>query len=396
MSRIRTFAMILVATLLLLPSAARAQATPTEMKLLTENTGWALMHGRLYWTADFGRHWRDITPPGVVPHAQAAIADAFFLDTSNGWALLRISHSTAENVVFGDFGFELAYTDNGGASWSVTLVQLPDLPKWEDLGGRGTLDFVDSSHGWLDLSLTSSAAFNSGVQYATVDGGRTWERLSAAVGYGWIRFINPETGWAAGGPGNSQLAVTRDGGRTWQRVTLVPPNEIPRGSMPTYWPPVPTDAPRVFLPASFGWAAVVYATADAGLTWHAAVTLTGSAGSIGDALPLAIVGSTVLVPGRKRGGRLHVLGFRVAAASGPVTGAWPAQAGPLHSASFLDGGRGWVLSFGGPIYATTDGGATWTDITPKPHAAPAAPAVPAHPHPVPHPTGASRNERHRS
>jgi len=135
------------------------------------------------------------------PAGATQIANVFFLNESDGWALLRTSHPPITNgVVFGDWGFELAYTDNGDASWTETPVQLPGLGKWEELGGDGTIDFVDPSHGWIDLSLVSSAAFNSGVLFSTSDGGETWQRVrSAPMIAASIKFVTLKEGWMAGG-----------------------------------------------------------------------------------------------------------------------------------------------------------------------------------------------------
>lgn len=368
MSRTRTIAIFLAVVFAALPSAAWAQATPNKMKLLTQNTGWLLRYGQLYWTTDFGHDWRKITPPGVASRGPATIADVFFLDTSYGWALLRTPDKTGK---YGDWRFELASTHDSGMNWSATPVTLPNWDaKQHWLGGGGTVFFLDPSHGWIDLSVESSAAFNSGAQFATADGGGTWQPVPAPVGFGWIRFITAETGWAAGGPGGSQLAVTRDGGKTWRRVRLSPPSGLPKNSMPTYGPPRFANPRRGFLAVNFnGWAAVVYSTTDVGRTWRPVLVLVGTPGSLGDGPPpLAIVDSTAVMPTTRRGGRMGVRKFSLVA-SAPYTGHLPSLAGPSGRPSFADPDRGWTLA-AGLAYATSDGGNTWTVVTPKPPPAP--------------------------
>jgi photosystem II stability/assembly factor-like uncharacterized protein len=55
-------ALLIIAIFLILPSAGRAQATPSDIKLLTQNTGWAIAGGRLYSTTNGGSSWTDVTP----------------------------------------------------------------------------------------------------------------------------------------------------------------------------------------------------------------------------------------------------------------------------------------------------------------------------------------------
>ncbi len=394
MSRLRMIAMILGVILVALPSTARAQATPLGMKLITRNTGWALMPGGLFWTTDFGQDWRRITPP--LKPAGTEMASVFFLNTSTGWVLLRTSHSTEPDVVFGDWGFELAYTDNAGASWTVTPVRLPGLPKWEDLGGGGSVDFIDAAHGWMDLSLESNAEFEAGVVFSTDDGGATWRpawhtRTVTFSGPGgtkssvqrWsggapmiaaaVRFVTPKDGWMAGGGGGQFLYSTHDGGETWSRVRLEPPAQT--GSVifggphsATYGLPVfsdPSHGAVVVLFHGLGSrAASLFTTNDGGRAWRPVGSLANlppvgslpavagsrmAAGWISHRTNIAL---TVVGPGghaKKTVGAIRVRDHWIPA---------------VTALSFRDAETGWALA--GSLYATTDGGATWTDVTPKP------------------------------
>lgn len=370
MLKIRSIVIILGALFLMIPSVARAQVTPAKIKLLTRNTGWALWT-RLFWTTDFGQDWRDITPP--LQPLGAGIADAFFLDTSHGWVLLRTPRSAAENVVFGDWGYELARTDNAGASWTVTPVQLPGLPKWQNLGMSGTVDFVDPSHGWIDLSLVSSAAFRLGLVYSTDDGGQTWHpvrnapRIAAT-----LRFLTPEDGWMAGGPGGGELYATHNGGKTWERIALKAPEQTGDAKYPAYTLPVFHGPRTALLPITF-WAPeskspalVVFRSGNGGRTWKAVRILPnrpeGAHYGWGAALPVGVVGAAVIT-GEVSSGKITLrtsttaggrrIGSSVAVRRGSV----------VSDVYFRTLERGWLLA-GGNLYSTSDGGSTWANITP--------------------------------
>ncbi|HEV2388863.1 MAG TPA: YCF48-related protein [Candidatus Acidoferrales bacterium] len=358
MRRPYCFAVVLAFVSVVLALPGRAQDAPHKIKLLTQDTGWALFNSSLYWTTDFGKHWRDITPPGT-----NGASDVFFLDTFNGWAFIGVPDAGGPD---GGVQLVLARTSDSGNSWTTFRAELPGWDvRQATPGGSGMLDFIDTMHGWLDLSIESSSAFNRGALFATSDGGRTWESVPAPVGFGWVKFISPETGWVAGGPANSELVVTRDGGKTWQRVRLAPPAGLPPDSTPSYRPPQFVSPREGFLPMSFnGWAAVVYETADGGMTWRPVVALTGPPGSVGDLSPLPIVDSTLLVPSQNKEGHRSLSMFSLSGPAPPAPSRLPTRT-DVFAATFIDGNRGWV--FTGWVYATADGGATWTDITPKPN-----------------------------
>lgn len=366
MSKIRSIAIILGVVLFAIPSVARAQATPTAMKLLTRNTGWALMPGGLFWTTDFGQDWRKITPPLSPPGTE--IAGVFFLNTSTGWALLRTSHSTSPDVVFGDWGFELAYTDNAGASWTVRPVQLPNLRKWGELGGGGSVDFVDASHGWVDFSLESSVAVDRGLLFSTDDGGATWRLVpKAPVIAAAVRFVTLRDGWMAGGPSGGDLYATHDTGKTWERVVLRSPLRVGRRAFSGYGLPTFRDPNHGAEVVSDPWGKwlTLFITGNGGRTWTVVGSLTDlpPVGTV----PAVTVDSKLLAgwvthrtkialtavgaQGRKRTtvGAIHVKGPRIPS---------------VNALSFRDPETGWVIA-GGRLYSTTDGGATWTDVTPK-------------------------------
>ena len=119
-----------------------------RMKLLAPGVGWAERGGRLYWTADNGANWKDITPPGG-----GVMESIFFLDSSKGWIAINHDEPPSEPTKF-----ELVSTTVAGATWSRTTI--PSLPKdygfsipegFSLSGSVGTVTCVDPLHGWMNV-----------------------------------------------------------------------------------------------------------------------------------------------------------------------------------------------------------------------------------------------------
>jgi photosystem II stability/assembly factor-like uncharacterized protein len=243
------------------------------MKLLTPQIGWALSGNRLYWTTDNGAHWGDISP------RPEDITDAFFLDTSRGWALLS-SLVTDSSLI----SFSLAGTNDAGKSWSISRLRVASQ-KPEELDGSGWLDFIDPMHGWVVLPARSSSALSWGLLLTTDDGGKSWKELPQVPIAGRPIFITAQNGWLSGNGGPGGVYTTKDGGRTWDD------NEPPLEELPTSLPTRPwygdvwfTDSKHGFIPVRLssatdaenarGSALVLYVTDNAGLTWTRNATLT--------------------------------------------------------------------------------------------------------------------------
>jgi photosystem II stability/assembly factor-like uncharacterized protein len=77
-----------------------------------------------------------------------------------------------------------------------------------------SLQFLDEQNGWVAVKLAASSAFDLGRLYRTADGGKTWT-VSTLPGGSSVHFDNALEGWAVGGPDDETLFFTTDGGRTW-------------------------------------------------------------------------------------------------------------------------------------------------------------------------------------
>jgi photosystem II stability/assembly factor-like uncharacterized protein len=153
----------------------------------------------------------------VLPsHANEAV-DFFFLDAARGWALVRGSRNPIVAVL---------KTDDGGRKWQQIGLQR-DLFK---------LFFLNATHGWaLSACRTSpqaSVEANQVCTFGTVDGGKTWTKLSSIginppyLGSDVVmdfRFVDDMRGWAVGQSSKGEgrlLLKTTDGGRSYSNFDV--------------------------------------------------------------------------------------------------------------------------------------------------------------------------------
>jgi photosystem II stability/assembly factor-like uncharacterized protein len=190
------------------------------MQLINENVGWVIAEGKLLLSVNAGRSWTDISPK---PDSGGRVDSAFFLDTSQAWAVLSLLDSAGAERI------EIAATTDGAKSWSSLHVSTVDEELAESYSGKAHIAFADGLHGWVNFKLTSSSNFSLGRLVATSDGGRSWIRLPDPPVGDEIRFFSATEGWLAGGPGGDHLYVTHDGGKTWTRQSVAAPPELAEG-----------------------------------------------------------------------------------------------------------------------------------------------------------------------
>ncbi len=211
---------------------AGAQLSDMRIGLVAPGVGWVVQNqgtqpnpnNHLYWTANDGENWTDITPQDP---ASRQIAGVFFLDASRGWVLLALKREPKKgsqepiDFVTDISGFDLASTADGGASWAIKpLSSLAEGVGWT---AAAQIFFLDSAHGWMSIESPVPHWGGEGVLLATTDGGNTWkgiEEVGGGGGYGAIRF------WIAVGPGDQYLYATNDGGRHWREVAVEAPPEV--------------------------------------------------------------------------------------------------------------------------------------------------------------------------
>jgi photosystem II stability/assembly factor-like uncharacterized protein len=353
--------MLALAVLSTVPPNARAQARQViAMKMLAPGVGWALANQRLFWTKDNGANWKDITPTGRVG-SDEHIAYVFALDVHDIW-LLYAQHGDPT------WKFDLAHSGDTGATWSWIPVRLP--PELQHgLAGAGTLAFVDKQHGWMILN---SAKVGAGALLVTSDGGRDWRDThdDDPGGQGPIALLSPEEGWMVGGEHDEDLHVTRDGAKSWQTISLPAPKEPSPAKFSTADAPVFEDSKHGFVAVTYTGGrqsyAVLFATDDGGRTWKQDRVLSNlEETSEGHRVQSAIVGDIWLIA-KVSDHRPIITTLRAGARMRATLDPASHSSGyfGIDQISFVTPSHGWVL-VDAELLSTTDGGTTWTDVTPK-------------------------------
>lgn len=341
------------------------------MQLVAPEKGWArTSNGHLFYTSDNGGHWTDISPK-----APGHTSDTFFLNESHGWVLLS-NENEQSNLI----SFEVASTSDSGRTWAISHMMVPSQ-KPAELDGWGWIDFADPHHGWVVLHANSSSAFSWGLLLATDDGGMTWRELPQAPVAGRPVFFNPRDGWISG-PAWAGRYSTHDGGRTWGGAGG--PSDLPE-SVPahaTYGDLKFTSPDHGFLPIwlspsnderkSKGTALILYTTDDAGRTWRRDRTLTdsdvGSLDHVKDMITVAGADESVMIAAMNDKLPKRRLTLVTVGRKGKVVredSMIPLREHDyLGQFSFADRTNGWAFTGLGSLWSTTDGGATWRDISP--------------------------------
>jgi photosystem II stability/assembly factor-like uncharacterized protein len=277
---------------------------------------------------------------------------------------------TVFNINTGD---ETLYrTTNGGRTWSASAAPEHAFAGFDT---ADLLQFLTPARGWL----TDTQGTGPGeTLYATTDGGAHW-RLVATTrpqshgpgvlpDLGQVRFEpGGKVGWLGGGVCSAPLYRTADGGREWQRSGIPAPAGAAVG--------LPIGAGQTLLePVTLGnGTLVLYRTTDGGTRWSRVSALpgavTGAAGcgasTVSVSFPSAQDGWAAAAHGA-HGARTVVYRTTDGGRHWELTGAAlpGSQAGtevaPVIQAT--DATRAWLLTPGGQLYATVNGGETWRRI----------------------------------
>ena len=346
-----------------------------SMKLLTPDTGWAATGKKLFWTTDGGSSWKDITPK--LNHKRQMVSSVFFLDPSTGWVLLSCGDD--KDALIDDVCFEFALTADAGENWSITHPKItdpvpPSVVTEDGQGYSGTtyLDFADAQHGWAILKRNLHVEASSGVMLRTLDGGHTWTQLpkdTLPIADDFL-FATARDGWMAGGP-DEDLYRTHDAGDSWQAVSLAVPAQISQDLSPVYNLPVFVGEKIGYLRATYassmssGVLAAVFKTEDGGTTWHSLIVT----GTLPDTHPWAAYPSAIakgeLLTATISGGQIDLSHTEQGAEMRHQSAKISVHASTVDQLSFVSPLRGWVLATYW-ILSTSDGGVSWTDVTPEP------------------------------
>jgi photosystem II stability/assembly factor-like uncharacterized protein len=340
------------------PPLAEPIADPGEVQtgqLLTATDGW--VHntgGHVFLTHSGGAAWREITPAGLRTETPLP----FFVDPIHGWIGEYADRATPGLVVW--------RTSDAGVTWSTS--DLPDVRV-----GNLDLVFLTPMVGWL-AGDPGGQAPKPELRW-TSDGGATWSApidLADATGLATLpllAFADPQHGALTA---DGVVRATSDGGRSWVDVDLPGLPSIAPGSFLGFGLPVFVDQQHGFLTVSITNAdltpltRLVFATETAGASWHLALQddRMRSWAFLSESTWIAVEEGRVWTT--RDGG----VTFDDRSSSGlptPLDRAYMTFVDPLHG--WAQAVRGGCPSgnYGCPVrgpemFATSDGGQTWTRI----------------------------------
>jgi hypothetical protein len=307
---------------------------------------------------------RTTVAPDVLP--EVGTADLFW--PGAGW----VANGTLADV-----------TLDNGANWQ--LFRPPRL-QGDFVAQIGAFAALGSQDWWVSIGLGpgggpvggTSCAQNQAVLDFTTNAGTSWQQsdLPGCVGAYEISFATPSDGYALGGWPPTTLYSTTDGGSDWTQVGKVPfTGPIDFSSQDVGWGVGTGNAPSGSGAYPYPYGSVLYRTVDAGRTWNAvslpAVREPGIE-SVRYGEPQLFGSDTVVVPALALNGQGSVVPVVDVSLDGGIT--WhtvttPAARGTvfnspekLQEEALLSAVSPdhWIVGVGGDLYATTNGGDSWT------------------------------------
>ena len=225
----------------------------------------------VYWTVDF-IHWKNITPPNVVPPGQQASASspcfyiwqsASFVSANDGWALGRDGGST-DTLLF--------HTLNGGLTWT----RQPGGDTGSNFGNE-IIGFANAQAGWRQQFATGSN--QPYTLELTQDAGSIWSlapNVQAHGGCEWEQVVFADASIAfEGQPLDYAYSPapwvwrTTNGGDSWAHVTVTTPPKLAGATAYYGQPQFLADVgvmPVAFIKGASTFVAF-YRTTDEGIEW---------------------------------------------------------------------------------------------------------------------------------
>ena len=289
-------------------SAVYAQSTALSLVQYTDASNFVVATShRFYVTHDAGQTFTRILGPDS-RDAGAPSAAGFFFDIHNG------------KIITGNGA--LLSTADGGRTWTRS-----DYPT--STGQPVALYFTSATEGWMIIN---------GVLEHSTDGGKTWSMpLTSAsmVGLQGMSWGDATHAWVWN---FGTLFVTADAGATWTAAVL-PANVSVSSAVMT--------GPRSGVVAS-GYGTSAASTQDGGATWQTS-SGTGAYGTLVRAGSGQTIWSLSGSPMRSKDGGLTWQ------SAGPFTSGLT-----ITGLAFADDLHGWMITNGGGVLHTIDGGNSWT------------------------------------
>jgi photosystem II stability/assembly factor-like uncharacterized protein len=297
----------------------------------------------------------------AAPAATSSRAEQASVRRSGAWTLV---HERSIGGKYEDFAFpdgthgwlvnapgDILRTTDGGASWTLQA---------RGMGRLRSIDFLDAHRGF--------AGTITGVLYSTTDAGATWTNITStlphtAAGFCGIAHIGDEVHVVGKYTGPPDYFYSPDAGRTWRHRDL---RDLAQGLVDV-----------LFLDASVGFIggmspsgprgqgpATILKTTDGGRSWRTVFTHDGGRGFAWKIFP--VTASLIYAALQSQDGTYRVAKSTDSGDTWDVlTVATGRGTGPaVQGVGFLDERNGWVGGFFAGMYATTDGGRTWTHVLP--------------------------------
>ena len=326
---------------------------------------WAIQESRWLESSDAGATWSE----AVLPLAASSVLTANALDIGHAW-LIGIGAGSTE--VTGSptdiLNLVVERTVDGGRTWRTSAVP-------GNYGARAPeLVFTDPLHGYLMLS---AERFSDGVSTVlrTVDGGATWSVAGRSAWLGplfaasdgttlWAGLVQSAAG-AEPIDSPPLLQVSRDGGLTWQDAHLPRfEGQVGGGGGWLDGPPQFLDPGTAIVTTTglqgSGMETRIYRTADAGRSW----TLISSQETEATAGPALLDAMHWLLPlanpfaltATTDGGAT----WEQLSPTGLANGGWIVWVGAVdarHAVALVPSGHSYIGQ--GLLFVTADAGSTW-------------------------------------
>ena len=371
---------------------------------IDSKTAWAESGSDLYITRDGGETWSHGTVPGgkspmEITAAQPSVLSGptfplgpnhyypEFIDASHGWLL---SWTTSGSPSAPDYAMTMWRTSDGGRTWSSASV--PGTYR-----GFGVSQFVDASHGWIEIyrmDVDASVRMPSDETsiLATADGGATWTPIAKVAALAFPDFVSRTEAWgyaaASSGTSLDSIVHSTDGGRTWSTSRMPIPDDrravgwsaqvVVSGETVTIRLPSVNKSSPADHGSSGSLAILTMSSSDGGRTWkldaNRPVPVSGSVASGGMSFllrlpsdqPIVVVDSVSQSPSEP-------VGFQATFDGGATwtrygTRGLPGTGGTTMF-EWASSDDVWILTSSGTgfdppgkLYATTDAGKTWRPL----------------------------------
>ncbi|HEY1421761.1 MAG TPA: hypothetical protein VGG90_13765 [Candidatus Dormibacteraeota bacterium] len=374
---------------------------PALLKMLSATTGWAKDGLR---TTDGGLHWRKISDPKLRADAvnsfqrqsEPPLYAEVYMDATHAW---QGRSYVATNSCFDHY--TVSATSDAGASWIESAPITVDVPSGLTIV-QVQMGFVDLQNGWLwfgvgqlqfDAGMQQGGTATAGALFGTADGGAHWTLVSKIAvssfgatavqscqsGFGPVAFASTAVGWieVSCQKPEPELLATHDGGHSW-KVQLLPTGDATCPCGASQLTVLDQTHALVDLYGTKSPSAVTLSTSDGGQTWKVLPKFP-NAGYVfvTDHVDANNFWAIVSAPDWNKGQPTRDSLYRSSdgGASWTLVAASLPFGYPVDAIAFGDATHGLVTqpansTTGGPIgpgtemLTTSDGGHTWTDITP--------------------------------